>query len=161
MACHNVDKDYERAMAKEHANDKPGDTPASLTPPRQPVTGCTVTYGTDGKCSGYLATPVAEHGAAPTIIVVHEWWGLNDQIKSMADQLAGLGYQALAVDFFHQPVATDVKTAQSYFGQALERKDAIIEELKEAAAFLKTKTTSDKMGVIGWCLGTYISYGSS
>jgi hypothetical protein len=125
MTCHNVDKDYETAMAKEHVNDKPSDTPVSLTPPKQPVTGCTVTYGSDSKCSGYLATPVAEHGGAPTIIVIHEWWGLNDrdQIKSMADQLAGLGYQAFAVELFHQPVTTDVKTARSYFGQALGRKD--------------------------------------
>jgi carboxymethylenebutenolidase len=156
MACHNVDQEYEQAMATERAHDKkPGDTPASLALPKQPVTGSTIKCGNDGSCTGYLATPVAEHSAAPTIIVIHEWWGLNEQIKSMADQCAGLGYVALAVDLFHQPAATDVKTAQAYVGQLMERKDVCIEELKEAAAFLKTQSTSDKMGVIGWCLGRY------
>jgi carboxymethylenebutenolidase len=150
-----ADDHGEQAMATEHAHDRPGDTPASLARPKQPVTGSTVKYGTGVACTGYLATPVAEHSTAPTIIVIHEWWGLNDQIKSMADQFAGLGYVALAVDLFHQPAATDVKMARKYFGQAMERKDAHIEELKEAAAFLNIQTTSDKMGVIGWCLGRY------
>ena len=60
----------------------------------------------DGKaCPGYLAEP--ESGSsAPGIVVIQEWWGLNDQIKKTADRLAGVGYRALVPDLYRGKIAT-------------------------------------------------------
>src|SRR3990172_2251140 len=58
-----------------------------------------VKYGPHQKFSAYLARPEGK-APYPGMLVVHEWWGLNDNIKGMADRLAGLGYVALAVDLF-------------------------------------------------------------
>ena len=60
----------------------------------------------DGKaCPGYLATPKTGL-SAPGFVVIQEWWGLNDQIKKTADQLAGAGYRALVPDLYRGKVAT-------------------------------------------------------
>ena len=67
----------------------------------QPATGKTITFKRpDGKdVSGYLATPAKTEGA-PAIVVIQEWWGLNDQIRGVADRLAAAGYLALVPDLY-------------------------------------------------------------
>ena len=56
-------------------------------------------------CPGYLATPKTG-SSAPGFVVIQEWWGLNDQIKKTADQLAGAGYRALVPDLYRGKVTT-------------------------------------------------------
>jgi carboxymethylenebutenolidase len=54
----------------------------------------------DGQdCNGYLASP-AGGDKAPGVVVIQEWWGLNDQIKGVAERLASLGYRALVPDLY-------------------------------------------------------------
>ena len=91
-----------RRMAQEHQHDKPTPSPAAMQEPAQPVTGEEVTYGEAGgkPLHGYAARPKSAQGALPSVIVIHEWWGLNDNIRAMARRLAGEGYQALAVDLY-------------------------------------------------------------
>ena len=68
--------------------------------------------GTGGRSvSGALALPDAEQ--APAIVLIHEWWGLNDQIKSVATEFANLGYVALAVDLYGKPPVTDPQQARA------------------------------------------------
>src|ERR671922_125104 len=66
----------------------------------------------DGKeCSGYLAIP-AEGDKAPGVVVIQEWWGINDQIKGVADKLVGLGYRALVPDLYKGKVTLDAAEAK-------------------------------------------------
>src|SRR5207253_11491549 len=66
----------------------------------------------DGKeCNGYLATS-AQVDKAPGVVVIQEWWGLNDQIKGVADKPAGLGYRALVPDLDKGKVTLDAPEAQ-------------------------------------------------
>ena len=67
----------------------------------------TVEYRYDGTVfKGYLASDDATRGRRPGVLVVHEWWGLNDFARQKAEQLAGLGYVALAADMYGQGLVT-------------------------------------------------------
>jgi len=101
-----------------------------------------------GKSKAYLAKP--EGAAKAGILVLHEWWGLNDWIKHQADVLAEAGYLALAVDLYDGKVAADPKTAQELMGKLDEKRGDQIEEA--ATAWLK-KETGKKVATIGWCMG--------
>lgn len=106
-----------------------------------------------GAASGYLASPAS--GKGPGVIVVQEWWGLIPQVKGTADMFAREGFNALAPDFYHgksaqigEPDAAQKLMMELNIEQAA--KDA-----KGAAQFLaaQAKTSSKKVGVIGFCMG--------
>ena len=89
---------------------------------------------------------------APAVVLVHEWWGLNDQIKSVAAEFANLGYAALAVDLMDGQVATtgDQARAQMAAVQAGEATDTMASWI----AWLRAHAaTTDKLGTVGWCFG--------
>src|SRR5215216_5489353 len=77
-------------MAQEHKHDKPTPTQAAMQEPARPVDAEEVTYGEVGgkPLRGYLARPKSPQGALPGLIVIHEWWGLNDNIRAMTRRLA-------------------------------------------------------------------------
>jgi carboxymethylenebutenolidase len=93
------------------------------------------------------------HGKHPGIIVIHEWWGLNDWVKQQAHQFAGQGYVALAVDLYRGKVATDSETAHELM-RGLPQ-DRGIRALTAAAAWLAQQPGVDpsRIGAIGWCMG--------
>ena len=106
-----------------------------------------------GTASGYLASPAS--GKGPGLIVIQEWWGLNDQVKGTADMLAREGFNVLAPDFYHgksakigEPDAAQKLMMELDLGQAA--KDA-----GGAARYLAAhrNTSSTKLGVIGFCMG--------
>lgn len=97
---------------------------------------------------GYYARPVAP-GDYPGVVMVHEWWGLNDQIKDMARQLAGQGYSVLAVDLYGK-LATTPDEAQAAVS-ALDQAEAT-KNMKDAAAFLRARGAT-RMVSLGWCFG--------
>jgi len=99
---------------------------------------------------GTLAMP--EVTPAPTLIVIHEWWGLNDHIKTMAAELAKEGYIALAVDLYGGKIATEPTVAAQYVGQVDQ--DASIDIVSSWANWLRTNNNgTGKVGSIGWCFG--------
>ncbi len=104
----------------------------------------------DGKTvSGYLAEPPA--GAkAPGMVVIQEWWGLNDQIKGVADKLAKSGYRALVPDLYRGKVALEANEAQ-HLMQGLNFGDAAGQDIRGAVQYLKQ--SSPKVGVTGFCMG--------
>jgi carboxymethylenebutenolidase len=89
----------------------------------------------------------------PAIIVIHEWWGLNDWIKEQAADLAAHGYVALAVDLYRGQVATDTDTAHQ-LSRGLPQ-DRGIRDLKAADTYLSSRKDVDphRIGAIGWCMG--------
>jgi dienelactone hydrolase len=117
-----------------------------------------VSYEHDGtKLTGYLAydDSVTAKGKAPGVLVFHEWWGLNDYIKSRADQLAKMGYVAFAADMYgNGQTTTDPdkakELASQFYGKSLmaERAQAGLDQL------LKTGLVDEgKIASIGFCFG--------
>src|SRR5437762_10840434 len=105
----------------------------------------------DGKMvKGYLAEPAA--GAkAPGMVVIQEWWGLNDQIRGVADRLAKAGYRALVPDLYRGKVALAANEAEHLMTN-LNFGDAAGQDIRGAAQYLKS-TASPKVGVTGFCMG--------
>ena len=100
--------------------------------------------------SAAIALPKAEK--APTVLLIHEWWGLNDQIKAVAAELAEQGYVALAVDLYGGQVATDAPGAKALMSAV--DKDKTTETLVAWVNFLKNhQRSTGKVGTMGWCFG--------
>src|SRR5688572_6698396 len=90
----------------------------------------------DGKTvPGYLAEPKAGRNAR-AIVVIQEWWGLNDQIKGVADMLAGKGFRALVPDLYRGKVTLDHKEAQ-HLMTGLNFGDAAGQDVRGAVRYLK------------------------
>ena len=102
--------------------------------------------------SGYLAAPEGA-GKKPAIVVIHEWWGLNDWVKGRADTFAKQGYVALAVDLYRGKVAGDADTAHQLMRGLPE--DRAVRDMKAAVAYLRSRPDVDgrHIAAIGWCMG--------
>lgn len=153
------DAEYAGRMARQHAGDTPAASPAAQADAGAPIRSQTVQYATvNGRpVNGYLAYPAAAEGGLPAVLVFHEWWGLNDNIKSTADQLAAQGYVALAADLYGGHVAARPEAARSLMEQALSDRDALGQNLRQAHAYLKEQIKATQVGAIGWCFGGAIS----
>lgn len=102
-----------------------------------------------GKTSGYLATPAA--GKGPGVLVIQEWWGLVGHIKNVCDRFAAEGFTALAPDLYHGQTASEPGTAEKLF-MALNIAQAE-KDLRGAVDFLVQQSSSQKVGVVGFCMG--------
>lgn len=102
---------------------------------------------------GFLAEP--DTANAPGIVVIHEWWGLTDQIKGICERLADLGFRALAVDLYDGQVATDPMQAEQLM-TGLNFADAASKTVVAAGRFLRV-TGSAKVGLTGYCMGGAIT----
>jgi len=122
----------------------------------------TSTFAADGKpvsyksgdetVSGILYTPQGK-GPFPALVVIHEWWGLNDWIKEQASKLADQGYVALAIDLYRGKVATTSDEAHQIMrGVPSDRANR---DLLAASAYLRSLTNVNPtlVGDIGWCMG--------
>lgn len=119
----------------------------------------TVTYTSDGiACKGYVAYDENIKGKLPVIMIIPEWWGLNDYPKMRAKQLAELGYLAFAVDMFGDgKIAVNPQEAQEYTTPFYKdpkltksRLDAAINKAKE-----NPKADQANIAGIGYCFGGY------
>jgi carboxymethylenebutenolidase len=87
------------------------------------------------------------------VIVIQEWWGLNDNIRAMARRLAGEGYAALAVDLYEGRLATTADEAKAAMQQAMARPERLLENLRQAHRWLRENAQAPRVGVVGWCFG--------
>ncbi|MBE9182517.1 dienelactone hydrolase family protein [Oculatella sp. LEGE 06141] len=147
-------EDYSSRLLKSHLHDSPIATGAIAQAPTVPVAAERVTYATvDGTpVVGYLARPADTSEPLPGLIVIHEWWGLNDNIEMMTRRLAGEGYTALAVDLFGQ-VAGTPDQARAQVQSASQNPQRLEENLRQAYQYLETNQQASKIGSIGWCFG--------
>jgi carboxymethylenebutenolidase len=106
----------------------------------------------DETVQAVLYTPKGK-GPFPALVVIHEWWGLNDWVKEQASKLADEGYVALAVDLYRGQVATTPEAAEK-LAQDLPD-DRAFRDLHAAVEFLKAQpdVKPDRIGSIGWCMG--------
>lgn len=115
--------------------------------------GKPVTYKSgDETVSATLYTPQGK-GPFPALVVIHEWWGLNDWVKEEASKLADQGYAALAIDLYRGKVATTADEAHQIMrGVPSDRANR---DLLAATAYLRSQSNVDpaKVGAIGWCMG--------
>ena len=120
------------------------------------ITTQEVSYpGKAGNLKAYIAHPAGE-GARPVVIVVQEWWGLNENIKNIARRFANEGYFAIAPDLYSRQgnqVASDPNTAAQLMG-GLKTADGI-EDLNSTISWIRAQkdTKSSKIGITGYCMG--------
>lgn len=114
--------------------------------------GKTVEYQRpDGKAvQGYLAE--ADH-AFGSVVVIQEWWGLNDQIRGVADRLAAAGFDALVPDLYRGKLTVEQEEAH-HLMSGLDFADAASQDVRGAVQLLKSrKAGSGKVGITGFCMG--------
>jgi dienelactone hydrolase len=129
-----------------------------LAPPAQAkVVGREVTYSADGVTfKGYYAHDEAQSGRRPGVLVVHEWWGHNDYARQRAEQLAALGYTALAVDMYGDgKTAEHPEDAGKFAGMVMSNLDGARARFAAARAFLEGQPETDgtRIAAIGYCFG--------
>ena len=122
----------------------------------------TTSFASDGKPVSYksgtetvnalLYTPPGK-GPFPALVVIHEWWGLNDWVKEEASKLADQGYVALAIDLYRGKVATTPDEAHEFMRGVPD--DRSSRDLLAATSYLSSQSNVDpkRIGSIGWCMG--------
>ena len=143
------------ATAGEHAGDVGTPSEAAAIPPERAVVAETLPYAeVDEELSyGHFVFPSDLVPPLPAIIVVHEWWGLNDGVRALADRLAGEGYTVLAVDLFGGKVAQTPDEARKLMMQVLENPAAAEENMRQAYQFLRDTAGAPRIATLGWCFG--------
>jgi carboxymethylenebutenolidase len=115
--------------------------------------GKSVSYKSgDETVQGTLYTPAGK-GPFPALIVIHEWWGLNDWVKEQASKLSDQGYETLAIDLYRGKVATTPDQAHEIMRGVPE--DRAKRDLHAAFEYLSSlpNVKKDRIGSIGWCMG--------
>jgi carboxymethylenebutenolidase len=142
-------------MSREHAEDSTEPSPAVAMPPEQAVISdprMPYTESGDELVYGYFAAPADVFEPLPAIILIHEWWGLNDNIRAMADRLAGEGYMVLAVDLYHGSTATTPEGARQLMLDVVEDPRLAERNILDAYKFLET-AGAPRIASLGWCFG--------
>lgn len=139
------------------------DTPPAPTASAEVKKGATVTevFGdvsnrvvatevSQGDLKGYYVRPKNIENA-PGIVMIHEWWGLNETIREMARVLASEGYQVFAIDLYGE-VATTPEKAREFSGSVRANPELATKKMQLAVAYLK-KSQAPKVASLGWCFG--------
>ena len=149
LSLNHVQADMFLGEFADHSNDSPITSEAALRDPQSPTTANIIIYGSH---KGYLSQPT-DVDTKSGLIVIHEWWGLNGDIHLMANQLAGLGYIALAVDLYDGKSATGVKDAFQLSTNLSKNEASALANLQIAYDYLINEVGVERVGIIGWCLG--------
>jgi len=105
--------------------------------------------------TGYLVYPEGAKEKLPAVIMIHEWWGLNEQIKRQADTLAKEGYVVLAADLYNGKVAADPNLAMELSSFVRNHPTIAIENLQSAVRHVRSLGLVDgtRVATLGWCFG--------
>jgi carboxymethylenebutenolidase len=128
--------------------------PAAILGKAPAPQGQPVSYDASNPASrGYLAVPEGD-GPFGSVILIHEWNGLVDRVRQVADALAEQGYVALAADLYSGRTGADREENMALVSETLAAPEQIIANLDAAAAFLRERDdTTGKVATIGWCYG--------
>ncbi|MBT8095994.1 MAG: dienelactone hydrolase family protein [Woeseia sp.] len=143
------------AMTREHAGDNGRPSAAGDTAPLTDVIGETLPYAEvdNHLVYGYFVFPIDMVEPLPAVIMIHEWWGLNDGLRAMADRLAGEGYIVLAVDLFQGQTAENPDGARRLMLEVLENQNFAEENIQQAYDFLLNTANAPSVASLGWCFG--------
>jgi carboxymethylenebutenolidase len=130
------------------------DAPAKATPQR-PVVAEKLPYAEvdEELVYGHFVFPADMVDPLPGVIVIHEWWGLNDEVRAMADRIAAEGYVVLAVDLFAGQSTRSPAEARGLMVNVVENPDLADENIRQAYLFLVDSGQAPKIGAIGWDFG--------
>jgi carboxymethylenebutenolidase len=140
------------------SEDTSGENQITMEQPEVIVTtGAMVSY--HGDVSGYIATPGGP-GPFPAVVLIHEWWGLNQNIKELADDFAERGYVALAVDLYDGAVATTPAEAGALAGVVRGSVEPAFANLAAATTYLQSldNVNPEQLASVGWCFGGQWAY---
>lgn len=115
----------------------------------------------DTATRGYLAVPEGP-GPFPALVIIHEWNGLSDRVRQVADDFAREGYVTLAADLFRGRTGSNPDENRALVGAAMADEPAMIENLNHAVAYLKGRPdVTGRVAAMGWCFGggVALSYG--
>ena len=136
--------------------------PPSIRGEAGPLAGTDLSYVPGDEVStGYLAVPEGA-GPFPGLVIVHEWNGLVDRVRQVADDLAAEGYVTLAVDLFDARTGSSPDENQALTGEVRANPEKMIVNMNAAVAYLKGRPdVTGRVGAMGWCFGGGIamSYG--
>jgi carboxymethylenebutenolidase len=119
----------------------------------------TVQFKSNGhNASGYLVKPPS--GKGPGVLVIQEWWGLDDDLKKTADKLAAAGFVALAPDLYHGKVAGHTEMDKAAHLMNTLPPDRAARDMSGAVDFLASHpaVSSKSIGVVGFCMGGMLSF---
>lgn len=111
------------------------------------------------RSQGYLVYPVQSNDTAskklPAVVMIHEWWGLNKNIKDMANLLASQGFVVLAADLYKGQVANNTKRAMELVQTVRNNQSSSTNNLQTAVKYLSSlpNVDSSKIVSLGWCFG--------
>lgn len=143
------------AMSREHTADNGEPSGAADIAPIRPVVTETLPYAEvdEELVYGHFVFPADMVDPLPGLIVIHEWWGLNDGVRAMADRIAAEGYVVLAVDLFAGKSTGDPAVARELMLEVVENPDLADENIRQAYQFLVDTAQAPRIGSLGWCFG--------
>ena len=147
-------QDIVDAMSREHANDSTEPSVAAKIEPVQSVDSESLAYADveNELAYGYLAYPSGVTEPLPAVVMIHEWWGLNDNIRAMANRLAAQGYMVLAIDFYGGETAKNPDEARMRMLNVVQNPGRARENLRQALDFLSI-AGAPRIASLGWCFG--------
>ncbi|MGI9221063.1 MAG: dienelactone hydrolase family protein [Woeseiaceae bacterium] len=150
-----ADRENVEAMAREHADDSTTPSEAAQIAPQKAVISERLPYAEVGEelVYGHFVFPADMVEPLPAVIVIHEWWGLNDNVKAMSDRLAAEGYIVLAVDLYGGKIATSPTDARTEMIRVVEDSERAAENIRQAYDFVNSIAGAPKIGSLGWCFG--------
>jgi len=148
-------RDNVEAMAREHADDTTDASEGAKIGPQRAVVSDRLAYAEVGDelVYGYFVFPSDMVEPLAAIIVIHERWGLNENIRAMADRLAAEGYIVLAIDLFGGNIATSPNEARQLVLSTIEDAELASENIRQAYGFLSAAAGAPRIGSLGWGFG--------
>lgn len=121
----------------------------------RPVISETLPYAEVGEelVYGYFVFPADMVEPLPAVVVIHEWWGLTDGVRAMADRIAAQGYIVLAVDLFGGATATAPAGGRDLMVRVLENPEPANENLRQAYDFVSNTAGAPRVASLGWAFG--------
>ena len=149
----NRDASEKASEHADHDSPAPAATTGSNPPPAAAQTAGVTQPVTYGDASGYLALPAGGAAKKPAVLVIQEWWGVDDWVKEQTARFASQGYVALAADLYRGRTASSPEEAHELMRGMPE--DRALADLKAAVSYLAARPDVDpaRIGVIGWCMG--------
>ena len=141
-------------QAVTHTTTPTQDLPPAIVGEGGPLEGADLHYVEgDTLTTGYLAVPAGE-GPFPALVIIHEWNGLQDRVRQLADDFATEGYVTLAADLFRGRTGSNRDENMALVREARANPEAMIANLDAAVAHLKARPdVTGRVGAMGWCFG--------
>lgn len=138
----------------EVAPTAPGELPSAIVGEGGALEGIDLSYVPgDDETVGYLAVPEGE-GPFPALVIIHEWNGLGDRVRQIADDFAAEGYVTLAADLFQGRTGSNPEENMTLVQESMSDMPRVIENLNAAVAYLRGRPdVTGRVGAMGWCFG--------